>query len=632
MNQKRNPPAGDSYERYISYRSQSSGDSYERYIAQSRSGQYRDTAQPVYHRELTREVRRKNALLYLVLVAAVLVVIFSLAFLIRSVTDNRAYDKYMNAAQVSTLGGDYDSALASLRKAASIDMSDECLLMIAQCYESLGNYDRAIEALRYMTSSDSAISSKIASIEQKQRLKATEGTVTIGGVMHSITETSLVMDNQSAGNEILPEIAQLYALNNLSLAGNGISDITPLSVLGGLTTLNLSGNSISSVSALAGLTALRTLYLDNNPITDLSPLYSLTSLTALSIKGVSITDSELKALSSALPNCAINGANAKEEEQAITLGGATFAANVATLDLSGRGITDISALSRCENLNSLNLSNNYISDITPLMDIPGLQYLYLSGNNITDLRPLMGLTGIKALDVSSNFISSTVSLGSNTSLLELNLANNSISNFTGIAKLKNLTALNLSGTGFSDADTGNFYYLTKLINLNLENNSGLTGEGYDALRAIIPACNISHSDLVYSIFAGGSTTVTTDTLVLDMSGQGLSDLSFLMQLRDLQTVNLSNNAITNIYYFQYTESWRTLSYLDLSRNFISDIFPVTSLRNLTTLNLSDNQISDITPLYAMTNLRELYLGGNPLTDEQIFELNAALPNCFIVFR
>lgn len=632
MNRQNRPSAEDSYGRYIAYRTEAAGDSYERYLAQSGSGQHRAAAQPVYHRELTREARHKNLMLYLLLVVSVLVVIFSLAFLIRSAADSKAYSRYMNAAQVSTLNGDYDSALASLRKAASIDMSDECLLMIAQCYESLGNYDRAIEALRYMTSSDSAISSKIASIEQKQKLKATEGTVMIRGVMHSITETGLVLDNASAGNEALPEIAQLYALSNLSLAGNGISDISPLSSLGGLTTLNLSGNNIADISALSGLTALRTLYLDNNPVTDLSPLYSLTSLTTLSIKGISITDSELKALSSALPNCAINGASAREEEQMIALGGTTFYSTVTTLDLSGRGITDISSLSGCVNLTSLNLSNNCISDITPLMDIPGLQYLYLSGNSITDLRPLMGLTGIKALDVSSNSVSSTVSLGSNTSLLELNLANNRISNFTGLAKLKNLTALNLSGTGFSDADTQNFYYLTKLVNLNLENNSGLTGEGYDALRSIIPACNISHSDLVYSIFAGGTTTVTTDTLVLDMSGQGLSDLSFLMQLRNLQTVNLSNNAITNIYYFQYTESWRTITYLDLSNNFISDLAAVTNLRNLTTLNLSDNQITDITPLYAMSNLRELYLGGNPLTDDQIYALNAALPNCFIVFR
>lgn len=620
----------DSYERFLQRRAASAQDSYERYLQKKKIQPAGEDTQPIYHRKLSAEQQRKKRTLYIVLIAAVAVVVFSVALLIRGITENREYSRYMSAAQASTLNGDYENALSQLRKAASINMTDECLLIMAQCYEALGNYDRAIEALRFMESSDSAINSKIASIEAKKKNQEEENLVIVAGTAHSTTETSLVLDNLHLGNDVLEEVARLYALNNLSLAGNYISDISPLSVLGGLTTLNLNNNAIRSLAPLSLLTSLRTLYLDNNPVSDFTPLYALTSLTTLSIKGVSISDNDLQSLSAALPNCAINGADRQEENQIIALGGTTFSSDVTTLDLSHRGILDISALSACDKLTSLNLSGNAISDLTPLMDIPGLQYLYLSGNNISDLRPLMGLASIKYLDVSANAITSTVPLGSNTSLLELNLANNPISNFSGISKLKNLNSLNLSATGFSDQNIDVFSYLSKLVTLNVENNFNLTGEGYQALRNIIPSCSITHSDLVYTVTAENY-TIASDARELNLDNMGISDLSFLMRLIHLETIHLSGNRISNIYYFQYTESWRSITWLDLSSNEISDIYGLTSLRNLTTLNLSYNQISDVTPLYALTNLRELYLTGNPVGEQDIRSLNTALPYCYIVY-
>lgn len=607
-------------------------DSYEQYRNARRKSleEKEKREQTVYYRAIEPEKRKRKILLYFLLIAAIAVILFSLALLVRYISDSRAYTRYMQAAQVCTLGGDYDNSLAYLRKAAAIDMSDECLLMMAQCYEAQENYDRAIEALRFMTSSDSAISAKIASIEVKKKNKAEEGNVIVAGTAMDQSTSSLVLDNQGLGNGVCAELSALYAMNNLSIAGNGISDISPLAALGGLATLNLSNNEISNLSPLSNMVGLRTLYLDNNPISDFSPLYGLSSLASLSIKGISISDTALKELSTALPNCAINGVKSKNDTQMMSLGGVAFSADTTSLDLSGKGITDISVLAGCERLTSINLSNNSISDITPLMDIPNLQSLNISGNNISDLRPLMGIAGLKILNASSNSISSTVSLGSNTALVDLNLENNHIRNFSGLSKLKNLTNLNLSNTGFSDSDTGYFSYLSQLVYLNVKNNPGFTGAGYNSLRAAIPACGISHSDLSYSLETGG-VTITSDATDLNMSGRGISDLSFLTQMNCLQSVRLSNNFISNIYYFQYTDSWRTITYLDLSENNISDITALSNLRALTTLNLTGNQIQDLSPLYSMATLRELYIGGNPLSEDQIRELNAYLPSCMIVF-
>lgn len=577
------------------------------------------------------KTRKLKIILISSIIVLLAVIIMISAALLRTASENKAYDRYLDSAQESIAGGDFESALSSLRKAAAIDATDDCFLLMAQCYENLGNFDKAIECLRSMTLNNSAVTAKIASIEDKMRQSRQTGQVSIAGTVCNTTDTALVLNNRGLTDGDITEIGRIYALSNLSLSGNALTNLSPLSTLGGLTTLNLSNNSISDLSPLTSLTSLRTLYLDNNPLTDLSPLYSLPSLTSLSIKGLNIPQNELEQLSNALPNCAINGAETTAQNQLIALAGMTFEADIRELDLSGRGLSDISALSACTSLTYVNLSNNAITDISPLMDVPTLQTINIAGNYVTDLRPLMGLTGLKSLNASSNSIYSTVPLGALSSLNALDLSYNSISDFSGLRKLKNLNTLNLAGTGFSDSYVRVFEYLSNLGSLNLEGNPNLSGEAYDALQSLIPYCTIYHSELVYSMNVSGNSIYSNST-ELDLSYSGLTDLSPLVSLQNLQTVFLAGNSISNLYHLEFSESRRTISYLDLSSNQLTDISSLRVLSSIVTLNLSDNWISDVSPLYGLGTLRELYIGGNPLSDEAVAELNMFLPNCNIIFR
>ena len=67
-------------------------------------------------------------------------------------------------------------------------------------------------------------------------------------------------------------------LTGLDLAGNNISDISPIAGLTKLISLDLGKNSISDISAVIGLTNLTTLILNNNSISDISPLVENTGL------------------------------------------------------------------------------------------------------------------------------------------------------------------------------------------------------------------------------------------------------------------------------------------------------------------------------------------------------------------
>ena len=569
--------------------------------------------------------------IYILIFAVIILATLIFALVFKNITDGRAYEKYIDAAEMSRSSGDYDNALSLLRKAASIDQTDDCLYLMAVCYDAQGNYEKALETLRTMDTTNPSIQAQISTVEAKRRSIEESTLIEIGGVKHDINETSLVLDGKGLGNGILSEVSRLYAMSNLSLANNGITDVSAISGLRGLTTLNLSGNSVSDLSPLAGLTGLRTLYLDNNPISDFTPLYSLTSLTTLSVKGIEISSSVLQSLSEALPDCAINGANTRTETPIISLGGITFDNNVEALDLSGKGLMDISALAGCTALKTVNLSNNYISDITPLMDIPTLTNINISGNSVKDLRPLMGLTTIQSINASNNRISTTVPLGAITSLTELNLSGNQISDFSGIRKLKNLANLNLSATGLKSTDIPYFTYLSRLISLNVEDNNEITGQAYEQLTQLLPTCSIQHSNLIYLVQLGGY-TFNSDARSLELSNAGVNDISNLYQFTNLETVHLAGNGIFDISSFNYTESWRTLTDLDLSSNYITDITPLAHLTEIRTLNLSYNSIYDITPLLSLQNLRTLYIMGNSMSEEQIYILEISLPNCNIIWQ
>lgn len=573
--------------------------------------------------------RRRRRVLYMLATAATALLIIAVAVVLRSVSEMKSYNDYLNQARRSYETCDYDSALAALRKAASIDRSEDCLLLMVDCYENQGNYTKALEILRSMNTTDPEISTRISAIDSRRRLLAEAETVTIAGKKYPATTTSLVLDKMGLTDTVFTEISQLYSLDSLSLADNSISNITALSNMGGLVTLNLSNNNIQDLMPLATLTGLRTLYLDNNPVTDLSALCCLPNLTSLSLKGVDISQAQLEALSKSLPNCAIHTDTSADKDQDISFGGVTFKADVTELDLSGMGLRDISALSACQQLVKLNLSDNQISDLSTLMNLPMLEWLDISGNQVTDLRPLMGIARLTYVDASGNAISSTTPLSMMNGLKELYLDNNPIRDFSGLRKVKSLEVLGLSGTGLTDEDMDYLKNLTLLTDLNLEENEALTGEAVDALQQKLATCNISRSQLAYNIDIDGQQVLSTAT-ELDLSGCGISDIAGLASLPSLEKLNLSRNSIGNLYILQLTESRRTIRELNLSGNLIEDITPLASLTGVEVLDLSNNSISSELPLMNLKTLKTLYLGGNLLTEQQIDNLQNALLECEII--
>ena len=592
------------------------------------TGSHQAVDEPGWFSRLKTQLNISKRGLYVMGTIAAVVLVVLIAIVLRAASERRSYSAYYNRAVESYASGDYDSALTDLRKAAAADQTQECLMLMADCYEAQGNLDKALEVLRLLDTRDPEVAQRIMALERRRDSLNSAGKVKIAGTEYDMNTASLSLSGMGLTDGEMDQVAKLYALTSLNLSGNSISDISALSTLGGLTALDLSDNNISDIRALAELKGLRTLYLDNNPITDFSVLAELENLTTLSIKGIAISEEQLQALSSALPSCAIHTDTDQEDAADITLCGVTFKSDVKELNLSSRGITDISALSACRELERLDLTGNKISDITPLMDIPGLKEVVIKDNQVTDLRPLMALNTLAYINAEGNGITSTVPLGSLTGLKELHLAGNPISDYSGLSRLYSLETLGLEDTGLQDDDLDSLKGLSNLRLLTITNNPELGGEAVDKLKSALSASYVEHDDLVYSIEIGGE-KFREDLTELDLSNRALTDISALALFKNLQIVNLRGNNLENISVLQWT---RGITKLDLACNSISDPTALTGLPYLETLDISGNKLSSVDVFVTMTGLKELNLSGNNISPEQIERLRFALPGCNIIFE
>ena len=604
------------------------------------------------------------------------------------------YDKLYSEAQSAYLAGDLDTALKKLGKAVDAKPEAEAYLLMADIYERKNDTQMAIQALYlgYSRTGDDEIASRLDTLKSGKLTSTSAGTVTVGGEETELDADALVMTGKGLRDSDIAVLSQLTALTTLSLSDNYITDITPLGSLTALEFLQLNGNLIGDISPLKGLTWLKTLYLDDNPITDFTPLYALTSLKTLSMKGVEIGQSQLDELCQALPNCAIYTDKAVEEVVEVELGGMTFMSDVESLDLSGRGITDISALGVCKQLVKLDLGGNSVTDISPLVDMQLLQWLDLSENSISDLSPLLSLTELSYLDVHENVVTDISVAGYLQKLMSLDASGNELSGgLDSVAALPALEKLYLKNTGLTDESLTLLGGAQSLRELNIEDND-LTKKGVDALTESLSKCSITAGDLYYTVQLGAheyrsdTASITelsagvksleglenfTELKSLVLTNNSVSDISPLRDLEKLETLDLYANSVSDLAPLRSHTALKRLDLyansvsdlaplsgcagleelslgcndlkkltglsaltklkrLSLEDNRITDLEPLSGLTSLEYLNLNDNELYDLTPLYSLRNLKYLYIQGNALPHEDIEALREALPDCTVV--
>ena len=98
---------------------------------------------------------------------------------------------------------------------------------------------------------------------------------------------------------------------------------------------------------------------------------------------------------------------------------------------------------------------------------------------------------------------------------------------------------------------------------------------------------------------------------------GITDISALGELRNLQRLNLNYNAIQDISPLANLEN---LTWLTINTNKITDLTPLKELQYLETLDASNNQIGDFSAFETMPSLARISVYGTGLNDEGLRKL------------
>ncbi len=128
-----------------------------------------------------------------------------------------------------------------------------------------------------------------------------------------------------------------------------------------------------------------------------------------------------------------------------SLSGLEHCRALASIDLAGNGIVDLTPLQGLPRLQYLNLASNRVADLTPLGTLPALQYVQLDHNAVTNLAPLAACTNLASLYVSHNRVTTLEPILGLARMATLYADDNRIDSVAGIDALKGLTSVSLSG-------------------------------------------------------------------------------------------------------------------------------------------------------------------------------------------
>lgn len=186
-------------------------------------------------------------------------------------------------------------------------------------------------------------------------------------------------------------------LEELDIANNEITDLSPIFGLRNLKKLDASGQYLSNLGALASLGELTELQLADNELTTLSSLKKLTKLERLDVSGNEIL---VFGTAGTLQNLQyLNVADNPMKE--IDLSGLSDLVNLTELNISGCGLESLDGINT-EKLSVLNASNNKINSVDALAKAESLVSLDLSYNAIAEAEALKTYINLQQLSLEGN--------------------------------------------------------------------------------------------------------------------------------------------------------------------------------------------------------------------------------------
>lgn len=335
---------------------------------------------------------------------------------------------------------------------------------------------------------------------------------------------------------------------------------------------------------------------------------------------------------------------------------------VTTLELNGKGLTDLSGLKVFTNLSKLSATNNKIADLSKISELTNLQQLYLSNNNLKNLNGIEKLTKLYSFNASNNQISDISKVSQLTKLITITLNNNKISDLSALANIstlnevnadnntvkmmpafENITKMSMKNNKITVSATNGEIELPELLKRTKNENSVLfTASDFECSNCRIENNKIIMSDQNATVTvkdgkaSGTTVTVINSTEIIAFNDRVLAEkvknefkLSEMKEdngkyilyiskdaINAKKSINLSTRVSSQEKITDITglEKLSQLVNINLSNNNVSDFSKLSEIKTLETLNVKNNGLPNLNTLTDLKQLKQLDASNNRITD------------------
>ena len=279
--------------------------------------------------------------------------------------------------------------------------------------------------------------------------------------------------------------------------------------------------------------------------------------------------------------------------------------NISELSVINKDISDITGIENATNIKWFDLSNNQISDLSPLINLMNRKecWGYVNNNYVESLEGLENLN-FSNLDLSNNYIDFSDN-SNNMRILEEYITKKANEDFENDPEL----AENMS----KDQYINNMK--SRILSCYKIQKYGSVAERNDVLEFEQPLFDRLNK---FGFDANNDGNITKGELSeefinqynqyyeeLDLSNLGISNIENLKYLANVRTINLSGNNITDI---SPLKEVKDLYEINLNNNNIENTECIRDFFNVSTLCLANNKIKDITPLQDLRKAKVVYMG------------------------
>jgi hypothetical protein len=261
---------------------------------------------------------------------------------------------------------------------------------------------------------------------------------------------------------------------------------------------------------------------------------------------------------------------------------------IISIDLSGKGLTEIRYFSCLKHLQNANLANNLIRSVSGIEKCTELVDLSLESNRLISLNGLQKMTQLQALELGHNRVHSLSPLKHFVSLQRLSIEGNEVTSLAELSELKNLMELYAGNNAVKNLkEIQHLKHLPKLIILDLSGNSMSKDSKYRLyciyhLRKlkVLDGVGINTNELSQARdqFSG---RLTLDFMIEKLGHENFDRISEL---------DLSSCRIRHIERLS-GDDFKNLLELNLDNNFLTSLHGLQNLTKLVVLRINHNRLS-----------------------------------------